>query len=66
MIMSIPNTGNPDCASPSFPQPKKDTNQVRFLTGFEELNKHIVRRPFPLPKISTMLCEVSNGLQQQT
>ena len=50
-----PNTGNPDYASPSFPQPKKDTNQVRFLTGFEELSKHTVRRPFPLPKISTML-----------
>ena len=50
-----PYTGNPDFASPSFPQPKKDTNQVRFLTGFEEINKCIVRRPFPLPKISDML-----------
>ena len=50
-----PGTGDPDFASPSFPQPKKDTGEVRFLTGFEELNKHIVRRPFPLPKISDML-----------
>ena len=50
-----PGTGDPDFASPSFPQPKKDTNQMRFLTGFEELNKHIIRRPFPLPKISDML-----------
>ena len=39
-----PGTGDPDFASPSFPQPKKDTGQIRFLTGFEELNKHLLSR----------------------
>eukprot|EP00986_Skeletonema_menzelii_P013310 scaffold7655_cov91-Skeletonema_menzelii.AAC.1 len=29
--------------------------KVRFLSDFRELNKALVRRPFPLPKISDML-----------
>ena len=44
-------------AAPSFIQPKKNTT-VRFLTDFRELNKRLVRKPFPLPKISTVLQEL--------
>ena len=44
-------------ASPSFITPKKD-GTVRFLTDFREVNKRIVRKPFPLPKISTVLQEL--------
>ena len=41
-------------AAPSFIQPKKN-GIVRFLTDFRELNKRLIRKPFPLPKISVVL-----------
>ena len=41
-------------ASPTFIIPKTDMT-VRTITNFRELNKRIVRRPFPIPKISTTL-----------
>ena len=44
-------------ASPSFIVPKRDQT-VRFLSDFREVNKSIVRKPFPLPKISTVLQEL--------
>ncbi|MFM8588489.1 MAG: RNase H-like domain-containing protein [Bacteroidota bacterium] len=44
-------------AAPSFIQPKKN-GTVRVLTDFRELNKRLVRKPFPLPKISTVLQEL--------
>ena len=44
-------------ASPSFIISKKD-NTVRFISDFREANKRLVRKPFPIPKISTMLQEL--------
>ena len=44
-------------ASPSFIQPKKN-NEVCFLTDFMEVNKRLVRKPFPLLKIITVLQEL--------
>jgi len=45
-------------ASPTFIIPKKDMT-VRTITDFRKLNKKwIVRRPYPIPKISTMLQEL--------
>jgi hypothetical protein len=44
-------------ASPTFIIPKKDTT-VRTISDFRELNNRIVRRPFPIPKISTTLQEL--------
>ncbi len=44
-------------ASPTFMIPKKDIT-VRTITNFRELNKRIVRRPYPIPKISTTLQEL--------
>jgi len=43
--------------SPTFIIPKKDMT-VRTITDFWELNKQIVRRPYPIPKISTTLQEL--------
>ncbi len=47
---------NPDSewAAPTFIQPKK-TGDVRIPTDLRELNKCIVRKPYPLPKIQDML-----------
>jgi hypothetical protein len=44
-------------ASPSFIIPKKDLT-VCTISDFRELNKRIVRKPYPIPKISTMLQEL--------
>ena len=42
---------------PSFIVPKKN-NTVRFLSDFREVNKRLIRKPFPIPKISTVLQEL--------
>ena len=44
-------------ASPSFIVPKKD-NTVHFISNSREVNKQLVRKPFPIPKISTVLQEL--------
>jgi hypothetical protein len=31
---------------------------VQTISGFRELNKHIVRKPYPIPQISTILQEL--------
>ncbi len=42
---------------PSFIIPKKDRT-VCFLSDFWEVNKRLVRKPFPIPKISMVLQEI--------
>ncbi len=42
---------------PTFIIPKKDST-VRTISDFRELNKCIVREPYPIPKISTTLQEL--------
>ncbi len=44
-------------ALPSFITPKKDKT-IRFLSDFWEINKRLVRKPFPIQKISTVLQEI--------
>jgi hypothetical protein len=44
-------------ALPTFIIPKKDST-VRTISDFKELNKRIVRKPYPIPKISTILQEL--------
>jgi hypothetical protein len=44
-------------ALPYFIIPEKD-NTVRFLSDFWEVNKRLVRKPSPIPKISTVLQEI--------
>ncbi len=40
--------------SPTFTIPKKDST-VHTISDFRELNKRMVRKPYPIPKISTIL-----------
>jgi hypothetical protein len=44
-------------ALPSFIIPKKDKTAC-FVSDFWEVNKRLVRKPFPIPKISTVLQEI--------
>jgi hypothetical protein len=44
-------------ALPSFIIPKKDKT-VCFLSDFGKVNKRLVRTPFSIPKISTVLQEI--------
>ena len=44
-------------ASPSFIIPKSDQT-VHMISDFREVNKRLVRKPFPIPKISTVLQEL--------
>jgi hypothetical protein len=44
-------------ASLTFIIPKKDSI-VHTISDFRELNKRIVRKPYPIPKISTILQEL--------
>ena len=48
--------GDSEWGSPTLIVPKKQ-GTVRFLTDFREVNKRLVRKPWPLPKISTVLQE---------
>ena len=41
-------------ASPTFIIPKKN-GTVRFITDLRQVNKRIVRKPFPIPKISDVM-----------
>jgi hypothetical protein len=44
-------------ALPTFIIPPKDST-VRTISDFREFNKRIVRRPYPIPKISMILQEL--------
>ena len=46
-------------AAPTFVQ-KKKTGDVRVLTDFRKLNDCLVRKPFPLPKITELLQKLRN------
>jgi len=37
--------------------PKKN-NTIRFISDFKEVNERLVRKPYPIPKISTVLQEM--------
>ena len=51
-------------AAPTFIIPKKDKT-VRFITNFRELNKRILRKPYPIPKIQDLLLKLE-GFQNGT
>ena len=44
--------------APYFVQPKLKTNRVKFLSRFRNLNRQIKHKPYPMPKISTILLKL--------
>jgi len=44
-------------AAPTFIIPKKD-GSVRFISDFQELNKRIRRKPYPIPKIQDLMLKL--------
>ena len=50
-------SGESAWAAPSFIIPKKD-GRVRFITDFRELNKCILRKPWPMPHIADILQDI--------
>ncbi len=46
----IQRVNESEWAAPSFGIPKKN-NQIRFVSDFRQLNKHLRRLPFPLPNV---------------
>jgi hypothetical protein len=51
-------------ALPKLIIPKKDST-VRTISDFRELNKRLVRKPYPIPKISKILQELKASLMPQ-
>ena len=54
-----------ECGAPSFDQPKAKMNCVRFLSGFQTLNRLLKRKPYTIPKIHEMILN-SEGFQLTT
>ena len=54
--------GRSEWGFPSFVIPKKDM-RVRWVSDFRKLNEMIVRKPFPMPKISDILMERQEYIQ---
>ena len=55
---------NSQWGAPTFAQPKKNKT-IRVLTDFRQLNKQIIRKPYPIPKINEMLLKLE-GFQYAT
>ena len=60
----LKNVNRSEWAAPSFIIPKKD-GTVRFINNFQELNKRIRRKPYPIPNIQDMLLNLE-GFQYAT
>ena len=60
----LKNDSSSQWAAPAFTIPKKD-GSLRFLTDFCQSNKNLIRKPYPLPKISEVFQELE-GLSYAT
>ena len=52
VILEVSNDS--EWGDPTFSQPKTKSNQVRFLSGFRNLNKQLKNKPYPMPIINEM------------
>ena len=57
ILVKLTHDNDSPWASPSFIQPKK-SKDIRFLTDFREINKRVIRKPFPLPRIMESLQKI--------
>ena len=45
-------------AAPTFFIPKKNNGTVRFISDFRDLNKRIIQKLYPIPKIQDLLLKL--------
>ena len=45
----------PEWGAPSFAHPKTKTNQIRFLSDFQNLNRQLQRKSYTIPKIQEVI-----------
>ena len=57
ILVKLNHDNDSPWASPSFIQPKKNKD-IRFLTDLREINKRVIRKPFPLPRIMESLQKI--------
>ena len=53
----LKRVNNSEWGAPTFIAPKKD-GSVRFITDLHKVNKRILRKPYPLPKIQDLLLKL--------
>ena len=58
LLVALEVENDSEWGSPSFAQPQPKSNLVRFLSDFRNLNKQLKRKPYPMPKINTMLLKL--------
>ena len=51
--------------APYFSQPKSNTNRIRFLSEFRNLNRQLKHKPYPMTKIRKILFNLE-GIQYAT
>ena len=56
VTLGVPKqTNDSEWVAPSFEQPKAKTNRVIFLIDFQNLNKQLKFKTYPMPKMLEML-----------
>ena len=58
LLVLLEETYDSEWGSPSFTQYKPKSNRVRFLSDFININKHLNRKSYPMPKINEILMKL--------
>ena len=58
-------TNDSEWGAPYFDQPKPKSDQLHFLSDFNNINKRLKRKSYPMPKINEILLKLE-GFQYAT